>query len=68
MNMMSNQEECDSMELIQKAKELGILDSNLTVKCVQCNAIFPKEYHKCPRCQTDQSSQTTKFSMTVTWE
>jgi rRNA maturation endonuclease Nob1 len=51
---MDNLEQSHYMELIQQAKEIGLLDSNLTMKCVHCKAIFPKEYNKCPQCSTNQ--------------
>ena len=66
--MINNQEGRDSTELIRHAMEFGFIDSNLTIKCVCCNALFPKEYGKCPQCSTDPASQATKFNMTVTWE
>jgi rRNA maturation endonuclease Nob1 len=50
---MNNFEQSYSMELIQQAKELGLLDSNLTIKCVHCKVIFPKEYDECPKCNID---------------
>jgi len=43
------------MELIEQAKEIGLLDSHLTIKCVFCQAIFPKEYDTCPQCNTNQT-------------
>lgn len=42
------------MELIEKAKEIGLLDANLTINCIICNAVFPKEYDKCPQCNESQ--------------
>ena len=68
MNMMNNHEERDSTELIRQAIEEGLINSNLSIKCVCCKAIFPIEYDSCPQCSTDQLSQATKFNMTVTWE
>ena len=47
---MNNTEQSHSMELIQQAKEIGLLDSNMAISCVHCKAIFPKEYDKCPQC------------------
>lgn len=43
------------MELIEQAKKVGLLDSNLTLNCIVCHAIFPKEYSKCPQCNTNQN-------------
>ena len=51
---MKNLDRTYPAELIKQAKEIGLLDSNLTIKCVVCKAIFPKEYHKCPQCNTNQ--------------
>ncbi len=44
-----------TMELIEQAKKVGLLDSNLTLNCIVCHAIFPKEYSKCPQCNTNQN-------------
>ena len=52
MTMMNNKEERNSTELIRHAIEFGLLDSNMTVNCVYCNAVFPKEYGNCPQCST----------------
>ncbi len=49
---MTITEELNSTDLIQQAKEMGLLDSNLTIKCVHCHAVFPKEYNICPQCDT----------------
>jgi len=51
---MNNTEQSRSMDLIEQAKEIGMLDSDLAISCVHCNAIFPKEYDKCPQCNTNQ--------------
>ena len=48
--MMSSTEEIDPMNLILQAKEEGFLDSNNTITCVYCMAVFPKEYDNCPQC------------------
>ena len=54
MNMMNTDKpELTSLNLIAKAKELGLLETNLTTLCAQCNAIFPKEYGKCPQCKIE---------------
>jgi rRNA maturation endonuclease Nob1 len=50
---LNNIEKIDSIELIQQAKEAGLLDSNVTIKCVHCHAVFPKEYDICPQCNTN---------------
>ena len=51
---MNNEEKSISIELIRQAKEIGLLDSNLAISCVLCKAIFPKDYDKCPQCNTNQ--------------
>ncbi len=51
---MNNEEKSISIELIRQAKETGLLDSNLAISCVHCKAIFPKDYDKCPQCNTNQ--------------
>jgi len=50
---MSNTEQLDPIKLIQQVKEMGLLDSKVTIKCVHCKIIFPKEYVKCPQCNTN---------------
>ncbi len=47
---MSNTEEIKPRDLLQEAKEAGLLDSNVTINCNYCNAIFPKDYKCCPQC------------------
>lgn len=51
---MSNTERLDPIELVRQAKNAGLLDSMLTIKCVHCNALFPKEYYNCPQCKTNE--------------
>ena len=46
---MNNTESLNPAELIQQAKEIGLLDSNLTTSCVHCKAVFPKEYDNWPQ-------------------
>jgi len=48
---MSNTEQLTPIDLIQKVKEMGLLDSKMTISCVRCHALFPKEYDKCPQCR-----------------
>ena len=47
---MSNTEEINPLDLIRQAKEEGLLDSNVTINCNYCQAVFPKEYNSCPQC------------------
>ena len=50
---MNDPEQSRSMKLIHLAEEIGLFDSSLTTQCIDCNAIFPKEYDKCPQCNTN---------------
>lgn len=52
-NMMNY--ESSAINLIQKAQTLGYLDTSMTMKCKECNAVFPKEYVFCPKCNSDKS-------------
>ena len=52
---LNNPEQLNSMDLIQQAKEMGLLDSNLTLKCVHCSVMFPNEYDKCPQCNANKT-------------
>ena len=65
---MMIEEQINLTKLLQQAKNIGLIDSNLTIICVNCKAIFPKEYGTCPQCQTDHSFDTTNFNITVNWE
>ncbi len=56
---MSNTEEISPMELIRQAKEEGLLDSNVTINCNFCHAVFPKEYNCCPQCGNKKRYQLT---------
>ena len=51
---MNNSNQSYSMKLIEKAKKVGLIDSNLTINCLVCHAIFPKEYENCPQCNSSQ--------------
>ena len=57
---MENQEQIGFNEMVHQAQELGLLNYNLTVICVNCKAAFPNEYGDCPRCQMDDSAPSQK--------
>ncbi len=59
--ILSNTEKIDSTELIRQAQEAGLLDSNVTINCVHCYAVFPKEYDKCPQCEVNVLWKTVKI-------
>lgn len=48
--MMNSEKQLRSSELIRQAKESGLLDSNISIRCVNCCAVFPEEYRNCPQC------------------
>ena len=41
--------------------ELNLINSNSTIKCANCKAIFPKEYYQCPKCEVDKLWQTIQI-------
>ncbi len=44
-------------------RELDKINSNSTIKCVYCKAIFPKEYYNCPQCEVDTLWQKLNFQI-----
>ncbi|MDH3618408.1 MAG: hypothetical protein OES14_04175 [Nitrosopumilus sp.] len=50
---MNKVESLNAKELIQQAEEIGLLNSNSTVRCHNCNVVFPTEYNQCPKCEID---------------
>ncbi len=51
---MNTMKELNSMKLLEHVKEVGLLNSNLSLKCVHCKAVFPEEYSNCPQCKTNR--------------
>ncbi|MFZ8907458.1 MAG: hypothetical protein ACO2Y5_00915 [Nitrosopumilaceae archaeon] len=51
---MDNIEQDKSKSLLQEVKELGLIDAQNTIDCSNCRVVFPKEYEKCPQCNTIQ--------------
>ena len=47
-----------SQNLLQEAEELGLIEVENTINCCNCRVIFPKEYGKCPQCNTIQITET----------
>ncbi len=58
---MNNTEQSHSIELIQQAKGNGLINSNSSIQCVHCKAIFPEEYNKCPQCEVDKLWETIQI-------
>ena len=58
---MENQKQSKSMELIQEAESLGLLNPESTIICSDCKAVFPKEYNNCPQCDVGTTYQELKI-------
>ena len=54
-----------TVQLIEQAKSLGLLYSNLTLHCNHCQAIFPAEYKTCPNCNVDESFQDIQIDFEI---
>ncbi|MDH3276695.1 MAG: hypothetical protein OEM21_01205 [Nitrosopumilus sp.] len=44
-----------STELMQQVKKILHHNPKLSLRCVKCDSIFPKEYKKCPHCHSYQT-------------
>lgn len=53
------------IELILEAQEMGLLDSDMTLKCDKCHVIFPKEYTNCPSCSAYKSNQNIQIDFEI---
>ena len=62
---MENQKQTTSMELLQEAQNLGLLDSESTTLCSNCHATFPKEYATCPSCKNGVFIQDLKIEFEI---
>jgi hypothetical protein len=62
---MENQKQTTSMELLQEAQNLGLLDLESTISCSNCHASFPKEYVACPSCKTGIFVQDLKIEFEI---
>ena len=58
---MNKIESLSAKELIRQAEEIGLLNSNSTVRCDYCKVIFPTEYDQCPKCEVDALWQSVRF-------
>jgi len=65
MKFMENQKQTTSMELLQEAQDLGLLDLESTTLCSNCHASFPKEYTTCPSCKTGIFVQDLKIEFEI---
>ena len=55
---MTNFDQDISQNLLEEAKDLGLMDVENTINCSNCRVVFPKEYEKCPQCNTIQIAET----------
>jgi len=62
---MPNKEQFRSTQLLQQAKELGLLDNVWTLTCIQCHAVFPEEYGNCPKCSVDESFKDIQIDFEI---
>jgi len=58
-------EKSQSTHLIEQAQELGLLNSDWTLKCVKCNSLFPQEYRNCPKCMVEDLPQYIKIDFEI---
>jgi len=58
-------EKSTTVQLIEQAKSLGLLYSELTLQCSHCQAIFPSEYQTCPNCTVDESFQNIQIDFEI---
>ncbi|MGD2105997.1 MAG: hypothetical protein PVH93_00150 [Nitrosopumilaceae archaeon] len=62
---MEHQKQTTSMELLQEAQDLGLLDLESTILCSNCHATFPKEYATCPSCKNCIFIQDLKIEFEI---
>ena len=62
---MPNKEQFRSTQLLQQAKELGLLGDDWTLTCFNCNAVFPGEYGNCPKCSVDESFKEIQIDFEI---
>lgn len=55
----------ESTQLLKQAKDLGLLDSERTLTCPLCQAIFPGEYQNCPKCIVSKSIQNIQIDFEI---
>lgn len=58
---MTNKEFAKSTQLLEQAQELGFFNTDLTIKCTICHAIFPESYGTCPKCFVDKTFSNVKI-------
>ena len=62
---MENHKQTTSLELLQEAQSLGLLDLESTTLCSNCHATFPKEYATCPSCKNSVFIQDLKIEFEI---
>lgn len=53
------------VQLIEQAENLGLLNSDWTLECDHCQAVFPREYKKCPNCIKEKPSQNIQIDFEI---
>ena len=54
-----------TVQLIEQAENLGLFDSDRSLQCSNCHAIFPGEYKNCPNCPKDNPSQNIQIDFEI---
>jgi rRNA maturation endonuclease Nob1 len=52
---MNSRTQSTSVELMQQVKTILHHNPKISIRCTTCDSIFPKDYKKCPNCQTYQT-------------
>ena len=65
MSSMTNMESRQLTQLIKQAKDLGLFDSEWTLTCPLCHAIFPGDYQNCPKCSVSKSFQNIQIDFEI---
>ena len=65
---MINTEITNARDLLQQVQERGLLTSNSTITCVDCQVVFPIEYHHCPQCEIDDLWHSIKIQVKNNFE
>jgi uncharacterized paraquat-inducible protein A len=54
-----------SSQLLQQAHDMGLLNSENTIKCSNCQAVFPEEYGTCPKCSVAKFFQDIQIDFEI---
>ena len=62
---MFGKEPFRSSQLLQEAHDMGLLNSEQTIKCTNCHAVFPEEYGPCPKCSVEIFFQNIQIDFEI---